>query len=437
MTNPSLPATNPAGGPESKVSGLTVARILIVALILVAGAGAEPDLPDSGALGAADVHPTHERPFGWRGDGSGRFPGATPPTEWGLARNVRWSAVVGKGYASPIVLESLVVIASEPGALLGLGRADGKEKWKFPVTPANLSDPQARAIAAEYPSKDTGLAAATPVTDGTTIYAAFANGIVCAVDLSGKAKWIAFVDARQNTAYGRSSSPILVGGRLIVHMTHLYAFDASSGRQLWVNPESRCAYGTPGHLRQSGADLICTPAGDVVRAEDGKSVNSQIGNASNASPLVQDGLVYFGEKEARAIRLGAEFKDESVWNGEISSEVFGSPLLHDGLLFTVSGKGELFVFDAAKKGPAQPIVDARPLFGDEIGAQPIVYASLAIAGKRLYLSSLTGETLVIEATREAKIVARNRLKDGTGASPVFSGKDLFLRDGERLWCIGQ
>jgi outer membrane protein assembly factor BamB len=380
--------------------------------------------------------PSADRPIGWRGDGSGRFPEATPATEWAVARNVRWSVVVGKGYASPIVVGSLIVVASEPGLLIGLDRADGKEKWRLTVSPADLEDTAARTLAAEYQAKDTGLAAATPVSDGSTIYAAFANGIIRAVDLAGKPKWTAFVDARQNTAYGRSASPILVGGRLIVHMTHLYAFDAASGKQLWVNQESRCAYGTPAALRQGGLELIVTPAGDVVRAEDGKNLNAQIGNASNSSPLVQDGIVYFGEKDVRAIRLGAEYKDESVWNGEIGSEVFGSPLLHDGLLFTVSGKGELFVFDAARKGASEPVVDARPLFGDDVGAQPVVYASLALAGKHLYLTSLTGETLVIEATREAKIVARNRLKDGTGASPVFSGKDLFLRDGDRLYCIG-
>jgi outer membrane protein assembly factor BamB len=379
--------------------------------------------------------PSADRPIGWRGDGSGRYPEATPATEWAVAKNVRWSVVVGKGYASPIVVGSLIVVASEPGVLIGLDRADGKEKWKLTVGPADLEDTAARTLAAEYQAKDTGLAAATPVSDGSTIYAAFANGIIRAVDLAGKPRWTAFVDARQNTAYGRSSSPILVGGRLIVHMTHLYAFDAAGGKQLWVNQESRCAYGTPGVLKQGGVDLILTPAGDVVRLEDGKNLNSQIGNSSNSSPLVQDGIIYFGEKDVRAIRLGADFKDESVWNGEIGSEVFGSPLLHDGLLFTVSGRGELFVFDTAKKGASAPVVDSRPLFGDDVGAQPVVYASLAMAGKHLYLTSLTGETLVIEATREAKVVARNKLKDGTGASPVFSGKDLFLRDGDRLYCI--
>src|SRR5438046_2339291 len=34
------------------------------------------------ALGSADFHPSPEHPFGWRGDGTGRFPGATPVTEW-------------------------------------------------------------------------------------------------------------------------------------------------------------------------------------------------------------------------------------------------------------------------------------------------------------------------------------------------------------------
>ena len=33
-------------------------------------------------LGSPDFYPSPEHPVGWRGDGSGRFPGATPPTVW-------------------------------------------------------------------------------------------------------------------------------------------------------------------------------------------------------------------------------------------------------------------------------------------------------------------------------------------------------------------
>jgi outer membrane protein assembly factor BamB len=387
-------------------------------------------------LGSPDFRPSPDHPFGWRGDGSGRYPGATPVLEWSLSKNVRWSAVVGKSYASPIVVDAVVLVLSEPNLLVAVDRATGKEKWKKEIVAAELPDSAARSTAEEYKAKDTGFTAATPVTDGSRIYLILANGIVQAVDLSGKTAWTSFIDARQNTAYGRSSSPILADGKLIVHMTNLYAFDPASGKQLWMNAEARCQYGTPATLRLNQATLIVTPAGDVLSAADGKNLNSQIGNTSNVSPLVQDGLIYFAEKDVRAIRLGADYKDESVWNGEINSEVFGSPVLAGGLLFTATGKGELVVFDAGKKGSVEPLVEARPLFGEEGGAQPVAYSSFAMAGKHLFLNSLTGDIVVLEATREAKQVARNRLKEGSGSAPVFSGRDLFLRDGDRLYCIG-
>jgi hypothetical protein len=273
------------------------------------------------------------------------------------------------------------------------------------------------------------------VSDGERIYAILANGIVQAVDLAGKAAWTSFVSAKQNTAYGRSASPVLSGGKLFVHMTNLYAFDPASGRQLWVNAEARCQYGTPAVLRANQESLVVTPAGDVLRAADGKALNDKIGNTSNVSPLVQDGLIYYAEKEIRAVRLGADFKDESVWDGEIPGEVFGSPIVHNGLLFTSTGKGELVVFDLQKKG-SPPVFEPRQLFGEEAGGLPLAYSSFALAGNHLFIVSNGGEVAVLEATREAKRVALNRLTDGSGASPVFSGKQIFLRDGDKLYCIG-
>jgi len=37
---------------------------------------------DTALPGSADYMPTPDRPVGWRGDGSGRYPGANPPKEW-------------------------------------------------------------------------------------------------------------------------------------------------------------------------------------------------------------------------------------------------------------------------------------------------------------------------------------------------------------------
>ena len=40
----------------------------------------------AGLVNAADA------PVGWRGDGTGAFPGAKPPSEWSTSKNVQWKA---------------------------------------------------------------------------------------------------------------------------------------------------------------------------------------------------------------------------------------------------------------------------------------------------------------------------------------------------------
>jgi len=45
---------------------------------------------DKAPLGSPDFRPSPDRPIGWRGDGSGHFPGANPPVHWGrVAKSVK------------------------------------------------------------------------------------------------------------------------------------------------------------------------------------------------------------------------------------------------------------------------------------------------------------------------------------------------------------
>ena len=56
------------------------------------------------SLGSPDFKPTPERPVGWRGDWTGRFPGATPPREWsrrvkGITTEIKYQAGQPSGEA--------------------------------------------------------------------------------------------------------------------------------------------------------------------------------------------------------------------------------------------------------------------------------------------------------------------------------------------------
>ena len=54
----------------------SIVSMLLIASFATWAAG------DKAQLGSPNFYPSPEHPVGWRGDGSGRFPGATPPTVW-------------------------------------------------------------------------------------------------------------------------------------------------------------------------------------------------------------------------------------------------------------------------------------------------------------------------------------------------------------------
>ena len=105
--------------------GLPVRVALLVLL-----AGAPP--------GSPKFVPTPDSPVGWRGDGSGRFPGATPPASWerrkagnGYAtRNILWAAPLpNNGVASPIIVGNRIYVTTEPSDLVCLDKASGRILW--------------------------------------------------------------------------------------------------------------------------------------------------------------------------------------------------------------------------------------------------------------------------------------------------------------------
>lgn len=82
-------------------SGLCFAGFLAACLFLPT-AGQAQQTP----LGSPELKPSPERPVGWRGDWTGRFPGATPPMEW--SRRV-------KGITSEIKYQADKPTGQEPG----------------------------------------------------------------------------------------------------------------------------------------------------------------------------------------------------------------------------------------------------------------------------------------------------------------------------------
>jgi outer membrane protein assembly factor BamB len=99
---------------------------------------AVPKVDASAPLGSPKFVPSPERPVGWRGDGSGRYPGATPPTSWERTTNgngyatkgIVWmSALPNLSAATPIIVGDKIFLTSEVSDLVCLDKQTGKVLW--------------------------------------------------------------------------------------------------------------------------------------------------------------------------------------------------------------------------------------------------------------------------------------------------------------------
>ena len=412
-----------ACGPMHRISRWTAAG-LAAGWVTFAGAA------DGGAPAAAD------RAYGWRGDGSGVFPDATPPLAWSDTSNVAWKVAVGGGYSSPVVVGARVLVASEPDQVVCLNVAEGKLLWSKTTTAADLPEAERANVGDFYHDGTSGNAAATPASDGTRAFMVFGNGLVTALDLkSGARVWLRHIATQPKSMEGRSASPILAGGALLVHLTALFALAPATGQIVWTQPTASDAYGTPVATRLGDVDVVVTPCGDLVRVADGKVLCSDIGMTKFSSPIVQRDIACFGDDtcvaaQLPAVHTGRVASAKELWTDNAPGQIYSSPVLWHDRLYAVTGDGKLTVFDTKTRTHTEQTLDLAAG-----GGEATVYASVTLAGKHLFVSDNQGVTAVLKADGEATLVGLNRLSEGAGGTPAFAGSRIFVRAGESLYCL--
>jgi len=423
-------------------------------------------------------------PVGWRTDGTGLYQGVMPPTEWSEDKNIAWKVKLpGRSQGSPIVVDQRVFVVSDPAELLCLRATDGEILWRTSCDlPTLFGDEMAKQIAADFkrlriardliqqelgkikdspdeeraakerlaaankqlnemtaklPSppgdafRETTNSAPTPISDGKYVYAAFGNGVVCAFTVTGEQRWVRFVQG-PTIGFGHCSSPLLADGKLIIHYNDILALDCNTGEVLWQTPLSP-THGSPIMTELGGTRLLVSPAGAVVRCNDGKVLlrdNSLL--SSECSPVIHDGVLYSCSDSnitaAKMVSTGVDaVKLEILWRCKIAGgRRTPSPVCHQGLVYCVNTDG---ILDAVDASTGKATYKKRLNLG-------AIYSSTTAAGDYLFASGTNGETVVIAAGDEYREVARSKL-EGFGSSPVFAGRRMLVRTQQHLYCIEQ
>ena len=305
-----------------------------------------------------------------------------------------------------------------------------------------------------------GYATPTPVIDQQHVYCHFGSlGTVAVSQKTGKVLW-----RRQfpiDDISGPAASPLLHENLLILvrdgcDQQHLIALDKTSGKMIWktarpqqpdIQRQYRRSFVTPLVIQVDGKPQLIAPTsnwaisynpetGDEIwraRLPNGHALvprpvyaeRSSLGKSST------EGLVYvctgYYKPQLLAISphgTGDVTKSHVRWRHSKQAPALASPVVADGLLYTVSDIGIANCFDASTGE-----VLWRERLDGTFAASPL------LADNKLYFFSREGTTYVLRPGRDFQLLAENRLSGTTMATPAIYMNSLLIRAGVKLYRI--
>ena len=184
-------------------------------------------------------------------NGSGLCPDCGKlPTEFGPQKNVLWKTELAPGKSSPVLVGDRIFLTAAEGddlITICVSRTTGKVEWRRSV----------RAARREAQNRLNHRAAPTPVSDGKSVFAFFADLGLVAYDLAGNQRWQLPLGPF-NSQHGVVASPVYADGRVILVFdtdtdAHIIAVDAGTGTVAWKVPRNVInGYSTPTIYRPPG-----------------------------------------------------------------------------------------------------------------------------------------------------------------------------------------
>jgi outer membrane protein assembly factor BamB len=389
----------------------------------------------------------------WRGaHRDAKVEGFVAPKTWPKELAKKWTAAVGTGVSSPVLVGNRIYAFGRIGGAevtTCLDAAKGDVIWQDKHTTAAVG-----GAASGY-----GGPRATPAVAGGKVYTLGVNGTVSCLDAeSGSVVWRK--ETGDSPQFSTSMSPLVAEGKCVVFLKSLVAFDAATGDIKWKGP-SGTPYGSPVLMTADGITQIVTPTAqslDGVNLADGKvlwqTALPKGGYTVNYSTPIVDGqtVIYVapggrgGAGSSFAYKIekdGDAFKAKELWKGSASYQ-YNTPVLKDGALFGLSPTktfycqdaktGQILWTDETPRGEAGGVVSAGSVILAVTGPAPAGGVGGGGKGKGMGGKGgekATGDSMLVafEPDRAGyKELAKYKLTPGPGlAYPIIAGNRVYVK----------
>jgi len=361
-------------------------------------------------------------------------PADAPAIPESIDETIVWKTPVPlTGFSSPIVWEDRLFFSGgseEAREVYCFDVATGEERWRYrvegvpgsPETPPEVSD-------------DTGYAAATMATDGTAVFAIFANGDLVSVDLEGEPVWSRNLGVPDNP-YGHASSLLVFEDVLLVQWDQrdvgsLFGIDVRDGETRWeAERDLGPSWASPLCFEHDGEPQVALSVGGAVVAYDPRTgaeqwrVECLDGAEVATTPVYADGLLYVTADYMSTVAIDVATAT-IAWGQRNDVPGVSTPLVANGRLFGGLSDGGLACFDAKT--------------GEELWFELTddgFYASPVLVGERVYIFDRLGTLHVFTAGPEYESIARTSFGEEVVCTPAFAHGRMFVRGVEHLFCIG-
>ena len=407
------------------------------------------------------------------------------PNSWGPSTNIVWRmAVPGWSWSSPVVWGDHVFVTttistadadpSQPASAYA-SRASGGRPLTFQDISSSAAEHRwvlydidaatgrirwERELAKSAPAKPRHLknsyASETPVTDGERVYVYFGHLGLFAFDFSGTLLWSKPMPAfAMLTDFGTAKSPVVDERHVYIvndneERSFVAAYDKRTGAELWrVDRKETSNWTTPFVWKNDRRTEIVTAGTGGVEwyGTDGTLLWQLSGMSRWAipSPIVAGGLLYVTSgytgdplRPVYAIRPGASgdislaknttSNEYIVWSQPTAGAFHPSPLVYRGCYYTLHDRGFLTCHDPAT---GREIYDRQRISTDVAAftASPWAYNG------NVFALTEEGDTYVIQAGPEFKVLGRNSLNEMSLATPAVANGSLYIRSVAALYRI--
>ncbi len=398
----------------------------------------------------------------WRGPlNNGHSAEKNIPTEWSETKNVVWKVKLPvDGSSTPVIWGDKIFLTCPDGddiVLMCLSTADGKEKWRDTLSNTGMNRKTA---------EKTTDASASCSTDGKHVWSYVGGqtaGRITCHTVDGKLVWDKNVQdyGKLQIAFGSHWTPVLYKGVLYQQVMHrkaqiLVAFEATTGKELWKverpgysKGESPDVYASAFIWEGQGGPLLVAHGNDYCtghKLENGEEVwrvqglNPRTNGAWRfiSCPLLSPDLIVVPScKDGPTVAFNPVGAKGNI-TPENKAELWRLPATNNfrtpdvvtpirvGDIVYVSGDGPFWALDA-KTGE---VIYRQTLSGGKHRG------NMVVADGKIYVTSSTGAVDVVQAGKEFKKIATNKLPDTLYATPAIADGRIYLRGYEYLWAIG-